>query len=426
MRKIFFEKTNLWGMVVILTVLLSGCSFFTSYGRYVVRAEKAYKSGDYDSAVEYCVASISENPSYEKSSELLDKVFPKCIEFHHMKIERFSISDDEFRWDKVVREYEDLSYLVDILEKLDLPQTEVLLFKSEVKNYQTLLTDAKNYAAEAHYQAGIQFMEVDNREGYKKAADHFKSAMTFVHNYVDSASFYETCRQNAITRIAIMSFENSSGEEKYGNVGEQISNQLLSSLMNDQEIMEFVEFVTRDKIDLILNEQQLASSGLVNDEHSIEIGNILGVHHTITGTITHVSATEPQHLKDRKRMEKRIVTDTETYSDEDGNELEREIYRLVRADAIFNKIQAEAMINVSYKIMDVTTAKIIYSNNLSSNYTFEFDWVTYSGDGRALTFLARMLAGNSQQPTPSKAELVQKAVEILASKLVADIKNTLK
>jgi len=424
------QKINILSMrssIVLMTILLlGGCSFFTSYGRYWVRAEKAAKSGDYDSAVEYCVASLSENPSYKNSIRLLDTVFPKSIHYHHMKINRLTASGDEFAWDRIVKEYGALSTLVDLLESLELPQTEVLLFRSDVKNYQTLLSEAKIHAAEEHYEAGIRSMNEDDREGFKMAADHFKTAMSYVNHFKDSAALYEVCRQNAITRIAIMAFDNSSGVNRFGSVGEQVSNQLLTSLMNDPEVMEFVEFVTRDKIDMILDEQQLAGSGLVSEDNSVEIGNILGVHETITGSITHVSATEPQHIKDRQRLEKKVVAGSETYIDDDGKEHERNVYQFVHANVTFHKIQAGAMVNISYKLMDVNTAKILYSNNLPGSYTYEYEWVTYSGDVRALTFFARLLTGHKEQPTPSREELVQRAIEKLTGKLVSDIKNTLK
>ncbi|MFQ6609388.1 MAG: hypothetical protein ACE5D7_01180, partial [Fidelibacterota bacterium] len=51
-------------LIGMLISIFSACSFFTSYGRYAIRAERAFSSGDYDSAVEYCIKSLREKPSY--------------------------------------------------------------------------------------------------------------------------------------------------------------------------------------------------------------------------------------------------------------------------------------------------------------------------------------------------------------------------
>ncbi len=413
-------------IIIIGALLFSSCSYFSSYGRAQVRAKRAYKAGDYDTAVRECVRALTKNPGYEKSLKLLDDVFPKAIEFHFYRINRLEISQEPFRWDEIVNEYETILELTSLLEELSLPQTEVLLFRSGVNGLQLRLDDARQNAAESHYTRGVELMQRETRENYKLAANEFKKAMEFSPGYADSETLYEECRQQAITRIALMSFENSTGTSRYGDIGELISNEILSTMMQDESLMEFVEFVNRDKIKVILDEQQLAQSGLVDEESSIEIGNILGVHLIITGKVTHISAGEPQHIRNRRRMEKKIVTGQETYTNSEGKERIRNIYATVYANVVFHEVSAESMVTVSYQILDVSTTKILYSNNLSAKYKYSQEWVTYSGDKRALSFSARLLAKRREQPIPDKMNLIMEAVKKLSSRMEDDIKNALK
>ena len=408
----------------VLLVFCS-CGFFTRYGRYQVRAERAYSQGNYDYAVELCVDALHQKPGYTESLSFLDEIFPMAIRLHHQNIQKLENSDEEFKWDYVLPEYEQLLYLVELLDGLNLSNYEILLFRSETEDYSALIQLTKEKAAETHYKAGTKYMESGDISDFKNCADEFKKTLKYIPNYLDSQDKYEECRHNAITRMTILAFDNTSGNTNHGNIGLSVSNELLSSLMNDDEIMEFFEFVTRDKIDIILEEQQLSDSGLIQDESSIELGNLLGIHQIISGEVTYLNTGGPGHTKNKKIMEKKVVTGTRTYQDSEGNDRKREVFTNVFANVVFHKIQTEATIKVSYKILDVNTSRIIHSNTVTADYIHEYEWITYSGDKRALSVLAQLMISREERPPPSNTKMVLDVIEEVTSKLVADIKKTL-
>ncbi|MBT3251204.1 MAG: hypothetical protein HN729_10410 [Candidatus Marinimicrobia bacterium] len=421
------SKVNNSKIIAIFFVILifSSCGFFTRYGRFQVRAERAFSKGDLDRAVELCVDALHQKPGYKESLSFLDEIFPKAVKFHHQNIQKLQSSNKDFKWDYVLPEYEQLLYLVELLDGLNLPNYEVLLFRSEAEDYGTLIQLTKEKAAETHYIAGNEFMKSGDISDYKNCADEFKKALKYIPDYLDSQIKYEDCRHNAITRMTILAFENTSGNTNHGDIGKSVSNELLSSLMNDDDIMEFIDFVTRDKIDIILEEQQLSDSGLIQDDTSIELGNLLGIHQIISGEVTYLDTGGPGHTQNKKMMEKKIVTGTRRYQDSEGNDQKREVYLNVFANAIFHKIHTEATIKVSYKILDVNTSRIIHSNTVTATYVHEYEWVTYSGDKRALSVLAQLMISREERPPPSNTKMVLDVIEEVTSKLVSDIKKTL-
>ena len=57
-------------------------------------------------------------------------MFPKAIKLHHKSIDRYKQSQEHYKWDLIVLELNDLIALVDILEVLDMDQTEIWLFQA--------------------------------------------------------------------------------------------------------------------------------------------------------------------------------------------------------------------------------------------------------------------------------------------------------
>ncbi|MBC8213962.1 MAG: hypothetical protein ISR90_03380 [Candidatus Marinimicrobia bacterium] len=413
------------GLIFVLLLTLN-CSYFTQHGRALNRAQKAYQTGSYDTAVSECVYSLKNKPDYEKALQLMDVVFPVAVRTHHNKIERLESSSEKFTWDKIVTEYQRLIHLVDLVNSLLTPQVETWKFKAGVMDYSTLIISAKNKASEVHYLEGKKLMLQDSRDSYKKGAAHFKTAQEFTSNYKDSESLYDECRKSALIQIAILPFENKSGKNKYNGIGETLTNEIISKLLANGEVMEFIDIVSRDQLNLIIEEQKFSHSGLVDDDSMIELGNIQGVHHLIIGDVTQVMATKPKRSKDKRRITRDVVIDKETYKDNKGKTKKRNIYGKVHATLTIHEIVVDATVTASYQIIDVETSKILSSDNLTGTAHFEHNWGTYRGDKRALGYRENSLVREKEIAPPSKEEMILRAGNKLSDKLINSITDELK
>ena len=269
-------------------------------------------------------------------------------------------------------------------------------------------------------------MSNTDRESQKNAAQQFQEAQLFVDNYKDAKELYLNSKNAGTTRIVILPFSNKSGKSRYGSVGESISTSIRAALLNDPNVMEFVDIIDRQQIDQIIKEQKLSQSGLVDSETRLEIGKLLGVHQIISGEVTYLTASKPEHIKNTQRYSKKVVIDTEKYIDDDGKEKTRKIYGEVKATATKHSISASSEIRASYQILHAETAQVLNSEMVSGNRQFNFTWATYSGDKRALGNDIKKLARKSEKATPSKEQLVLDAITHLNEKIIRKIKKVYK
>ena len=58
----------------------------------------------------------------------------------------------------------------------------------------------------------------------------------------------------------------------------------------------------------------------MDSKTSLEIGKLLGVHQIISGEVTFLTASNPEHLKNTQRYTKEVVIDTETYTEDWGGQ----------------------------------------------------------------------------------------------------------
>ncbi len=414
--------------IALLTfyLLIVSCAYFSAHGRAFKRAESYNKYGKYEQAVYAAVDALRLKPEYNEVEKILDAAFPKAIKKHHRKIERLKEKQPDFYWDKIVDELRILQDLKIIIEDLNHPKTDIWLAKANIRNYITEIEVAKSNAAEDHYKIAIQLKSKSDRESQKQAAEQFQLAQSFVGNYKDSQELYLVCKDAGTTRIAILPFINKSGKNQYGTIGENISNAIRSALINDFAIMEFVQIIDRQQIEKIIEEQKLSQSGLIDSQTSLKIGKLLGVHQIISGEVTFLTASNPQHVKNKQRYNKEVVIDTEKYTDEDGKSKTRNVYGDVMALATSHNLSASSQIQASYQVINAETAQVLNSELVSGNRQFEYRWVTFNGDQRALPNDVKRLSKKPQKSAPSKEQLVLDAINNLNEKMIRKIKKVYK
>jgi len=411
-------------IIIILILLFANCSVFTAHGRAFKKAENSQKRGDYYKAVLECVESIKAKSDYEKPLILMDVVFPKAIYSYNQKIDRF-IKKENKNWDIIIQSYKEIIYMINIVEDLNTLKKEIWLNSSDIRDYELELNELKIDAAEFYYNKATKLMNKNNQEAFKKAAEAFKKTKLYMFNFKDSDEMYNYCRQKAIKRIAVMAFENKSGTNEFGSIGEEVSDAIISKMLKDSDLMEFIEIINRDQIDQIINEQKFSQSGMVENGQNVNIGKILGVQELITGKVSRIQVSPINEIKENKNYTKRVTIDYEYYTDENGKQKKRAIKGDVFANAKIFKITRTANMSVSVKIFDIESAKILYSNSLNEEYKFEYEWASYSGDKRALNNKIRRLTNKNANSAPSKGAMVTELSNKISKKLKRELTTKL-
>ena len=98
------NKTFINYLLISISLLFAGCTYFTAHGRAFKRAEKAVSRSDFDLAVNECISSLNKNRSYQPTIDLLEDIFPAAVKKHHNTIDNHINSQKQFHWDPVVTE----------------------------------------------------------------------------------------------------------------------------------------------------------------------------------------------------------------------------------------------------------------------------------------------------------------------------------
>jgi len=411
--------------LTLLILSLVSCAFFSEYAKLERSARDAYSRADYDTAVFMLAKSLQINQSYAKSQTLAADAFLMANKLHLERIKELQNNSDPFKHDQIAHEYQSLVNLANAVKDLPPirhPKTGMeLVFK--VTDYSDQLQQSKRLAAQAHYDAGDTLAQSTVRADQKAAAKQFKQALKQVPDFKDAAQRYASSRKAGIKRMAVFPFEDLSGKRKrYGAVEELVVDQMVTSVMKDPAATEFLELISREQLDRVINEQKLGLSGMVNEESAMEVGAILGVHEIITGKITQIIYSPVQTVHRDYTETNKIVVKREKYKDQAGKTKTRKVYADVTARVRHYTRTTKAVIKGSYRIIDVRTAKLIKSEAFEGKSDFKAEWVTFKGDERALSYKTSKLARGGEIIAPVAEEMVSRAATDLANSLSVSLK----
>lgn len=416
MKKIIYLK-----LTVICLFLLSNvnCIYAQSAREWAKSSETSFAAQKFDDATVEAITALMKDPEFTRAIEALQQALPACIRTNENHIAQLKESTQRFSGDgtveesqEIVRRYSNLSMINEKIMNLpEIKQKRKGNVKFEIKNYSSDLRQAKEVllknqelAAEQHYQIGNGLLKQNDIEKQKLAAKEFKTANIYVPDYKDSRTLYEQAKKQAIKRIAIIPFENKSGKNQYGSINETITDKIISQLTNDPSAMEFIEIITRDQLQQVLQEQNLGQSGIINENTAMQVGKVLGVSEIIVGQITQIASSEPVETS------KNFLKERTMYSQQ-GN-------YVARAMITEFKREARASLSCSFKIIDVKTAKLIKSDSSKEDYRFESIWATFTGDKAA----TESLSYREEQNAPSDEERINILVDRIAPSLYDKIK----
>ncbi len=393
-------RNVLGSFFVFLAIAASGCGP-ASWNR----AERAFRAGDMVSAVRFAAQTLAENPGHAEACDFLSQELPRAYENYETQALRAERSND---WDEAYRLYSDILAMSDAVRGLprQIHEDTKLEVNIPTKDVERQFQAAKRKAAEQHYQAGLSF----EKQGMAKdAAKEFSRVLDYMNPYQDAAQRYEANRRQAVKRVAVMPFDNLSGKEYYGAVGTIVADRIIADAMRDPRNLEFLEFVTREKITELIRELKFEQSTFVDPSTAAQLGKLLGIHSFVFGKITLVSTDYPPETFSR-------------YEDKDEiSQGSNKPKKKVSAEVTVVSRRASAKFHCSYQIVDVTRGTIVRSGNVPRTEVVEVVFGRYKGDKEALSRASRELCSRQEAYPPPDDELVNLAAEGAARALAAEI-----
>ena len=393
-------KSLLTALLGVLLLVMAGCGP-ASWSH----AERAFKAGDMVAAVRYAVQTLREEPGYADAVDFLARELPRSYDDYSTRAQRAERAGD---WDEAYRLYGDILAMSDEVRGLppqvheDTKQTVTFATKDVEREYQ----NARKNAADKHYKAGLSY---ESQGMAKDAAKEFSRTLDYVDSYEDAAQRYEKNRQAAVKRIAVMPFDNLSGKEYYGAIGTVVADRLITDAMSDPGNMEFLEFVTREKITELIRELKFEQTSYVDPTTAAQIGKLLGIHAFVFGKITSISTDFPPDM---------VATYEEKDEISQGKDKPK---KTVRAAVTVITRRATARFDCSYQIVDVNRGTIVKSGNVPRREIVEIKFGRYKGDKEALSSNSRELCARKESYPPPDDELVNVAAMSAARELAREV-----
>lgn len=398
-----------------------------AYQRYEHASRSAIGRGDYDAAVYDACASLRHKPDNLRAQALLSDAFRVAVNRHLDRVNEMSSSDDKFRWDGIVEEYTalvELNRAVRDLPTLVNPALPGGRLVIPTTDYTASLADAKQRAAEGHYQEGIRLsVNIGDVAAQKQAAKEFRRAEEYVPGYKDAAARFSSSRKAGTTRLAIVPFEDRTGQAaRFGALTERIADDVISRLLADVVATEFLEVVTRERLEQVMQEQNLQFSGLVNPASAVQLGRLLGAHYILTGRLTQILYVAPKVESRRTELENKVVVRKEKSVGPDGADIEVPVESIVHAVVTVYTKQASVTLTGAYDIINIETGAIGRTEAVEGRNEYTGKWATFEGDRRALTGEHADLAQRSEPEPPSEAEMVNSAAARVGEKMASGLR----
>jgi hypothetical protein len=380
-----------------------------------------------------------------KSADLLQTVLPAAYEKHHRLIGKARGGE---AWSVVVNEYRAIAKLSDQVETLPtVVGKKGHRYEFETQDVSAELNEAIEQAAEYHYRSGVSLLE---RGGGKRAADEFAAALQYVPyykdaktlgaesryrkgeafrrqgdlknaarefraswefrpNYKDSAALYDECRSAATKRIAILPFENLSGKEHLGAIGDILSDQVLAKVMSQNP--EFLEFVNRDQVSVLLAERGEVEFGSIDAGSAVAAGRLAGVDAFLFGKILLVDENFPEDEVSDPRTVSANMPNPTTGQEETVTvtfwEHTRSGYVEVRA---------------TFSVIEAHSGKVLGGNELRDRREDFVRWIMYEGDERAIPGSAiGRETPEGERPLIPAQDMVLAAIEEMSSTVASTL-----
>ncbi len=114
--------------------------------------------------------------------------------------------------------------------------------------------------------------------------------------------------------VAVLRFDNNTGDEKYEHLGRAFSSMMISDL----SVIERIRLVERERLEDLVAELDLQQSGYVDPETAQSVGMIIGAEYTVVGAFVTV---EPEMRLDTRVAEvetSEIVTTAQVVGEEES------------------------------------------------------------------------------------------------------------
>jgi hypothetical protein len=362
-------------IIILSCLVLAACS----------SGKKRLEQGDYNTAVYQAVTRLQQKPQKAKAERVLRQAYTLAVNEHMNVIKFHDKTDNPFKYDVMVREYEQITYLNNAIRRYPLYKDLVQL--TDVSDEYTLVT---NEAAQAHKNEGQRLLGLKNKQRARDAYSHFTQANAFVPGSVTTKVMDQA--QDAGTVNVVLEFANTSRFFRDYNT-DAVFNSVRNNLRNTR--YRFMRVVERSE-----------SSSNVDEIIQIEMDD------------AHIGGIDFSKNVYQLKKENVYVGEAKT----DSGEVVK-VYGTVTADYMEYCKTINSRAQLMIQRIDGNTAAVVNRQVFPSTYCWTEKWASYHGDQRALTDAQLDFVKRSEPNPPNPEWLFAQTTAPLAARSVDFIRG---
>jgi len=201
-----------------------------------------------------------------------------------------------------------------------------------------------------------------------------------------------------------MPFSNLSGKTQFGEVGQVLTDRIVSAALQKQP--EFLEFVTREYVQQLLQEQAMGQSAVIDENTAAKVGKLTGIHAFVFGKVLTITVSYPPETAMSGESSKKVIVSFKPYET-----------ATIYATWTKHTLQGYVEMSGSFQIVDVEKGTIVKSENITKRAEDRAQWVTFTGDQDAIE--------QSVKNHNTTGQRSLEPAEALASKVIESISNDL-
>jgi tetratricopeptide (TPR) repeat protein len=292
------------------------------------------------------------------------------------KLERLGIgllilSETEAAYNRVKNDHLEEVYEEAVAHLEDEAFSESLQDFDEVLRLDPKYKDAKSLADIAYceplYRNGLKALE---REHWRSAYDDFNACVGRDTNFKDAKILREECLEKGQFAIALVNFENGSNRQ---GMETKLKSYVQQALGESQD--PFLHLVDRENQELILQEQQLALSGVIDANSSVEVGGLMGAKAILKGTVMSCDV----NTSSRQRTD---MQGFESYKVAKVNEDGKKVYETKYRPVMYQKYQQTRTVKVTVQLslISLETGKTEMTEIIKREQNDLTEYARYGGD----------------------------------------------
>ncbi|MDX2047036.1 MAG: hypothetical protein SFU87_09625 [Chitinophagaceae bacterium] len=325
--------------------------------------------------------------------ELLKKevvaFYEQAVKQHEDKIAAYRSGSELSRYDRIISEYNSLQWLGDLI------RGSVANNLVKTINYYQVIQLTKEEAAAAYYNAGLDYLDKEEREDVKKAYNAFKKTGQYVSNYKDAARKMQEAYDRSIVNIVINPIRDNNLFFTNWNTSFR-NDRLQESLVRDLGGQYASTVPARFYTDWEARRNNISADWVVD----LSWNNLY--------------VPQPSTNRYSRNVSKNIQTGTDT----SGKPVYKTVYATLQVTRRFFNANGE----MEYRITETGSGKNIGWNRLNADYNWQEEYASYTGDSRALDSADWALINNTNYRMPNREDIVEE----MFRRIYPDLRNRIR